>query len=64
MTGMFRPRKGVVVGGIISVEGGKDFLLGLAQGRSPGNIAYYVTGVLKFKTIPLLTNKLLSDDEY
>ena len=54
MTGFFRPsEEGVVVGGNIRVEGGKDFLPGLAQGRSPDDSVYYVTGVLKFKTICL-----------
>ena len=35
----------MVVGGKIRVEGGKDFLLDLAQGRSPDDSVYYVTGV-------------------
>ena len=54
MTRFFRPsEEGGGRGGKIRVEGGKDFLLGLAQGRSPESSVYYVTGALKFKTICL-----------
>ncbi len=37
---------------MIRIKGGKDFLLGLAQGRS-SNSVYHVTRVLKSKTICL-----------
>jgi hypothetical protein len=42
-----RVRMGVVGEGKIRVEGGKNFRLGLAQGRCPDNGVYYVTRVLK-----------------